>query len=129
MNKEELRKKVLDIVTYSSDEGTSGYLLSMEQVDRIMDLFPVDNRLTEKKGELTSDGLTRPQIEQAVRESNEDQQKLSDSLVEFDRTSVRANLPAELIRLFQEFRTDYRSEENWTFDTFSYWLEMERGKK
>ena len=39
MTQKELKEKILDIITYHSDGGTSGYALSNEQVDKIMELF------------------------------------------------------------------------------------------
>lgn len=40
MKQEHLRKKIYDIITYHGDDGTSGYALSDEQVEQIVDLFP-----------------------------------------------------------------------------------------
>jgi hypothetical protein len=38
MNKS-LREKILEIVTYHSDDGTSGYRLTLEEVDEIIQAF------------------------------------------------------------------------------------------
>jgi len=39
MNIDEVRQKLLEIVTYHSDDGTSGYLLDEERIKKIMKLI------------------------------------------------------------------------------------------
>lgn len=34
-----IRKEIREIVTYHSEDGTSGYLLSEEQIEKIVELF------------------------------------------------------------------------------------------
>lgn len=51
-NKQEMRNKILDIVTYHSDEGTSGYLLSDKQIDQLLALFDTEGEQVEKKDEV-----------------------------------------------------------------------------
>lgn len=45
MKQENLKNKIREIATYHSDDETSGYLLSEDQIERICDL--VDERVEE----------------------------------------------------------------------------------
>lgn len=47
--KDELRKKILEIATFHDDNGTSGYLLSDEMVDKIIELIDSEVKLEREK--------------------------------------------------------------------------------
>lgn len=55
-----MRQKIKEIVTYHTDEGTSGYLLSEEQIDKILDLIHQEIEKAIPKKKLYPDGNLYP---------------------------------------------------------------------
>lgn len=49
MNKDEIKDQIMHICTYHGDEGTSGYLLTVEQFKKLFDLY--DQAISQAKKE------------------------------------------------------------------------------
>ena len=69
MNKE-IEEKIREIATYHSDDGTSGYCLTEEQIEKIADLFEAKD-----KELIKYNGILLEEIEAGIKRAKEDQKK------------------------------------------------------